>query len=290
MQIELLDRVYDDLTAICMNKIENNTAVNLVDLLMEMMDHKDVPINYPYNHFIVPAAMLTVAAIQKGKDADELESMLVVAKERSKFVPPGACGNLGACGSGVGAGIFVSVFTDSNPLATETWQWTNEASGICLQALAKVPGPRCCKRTTFLSIKAIEEYVKEKLDVDFNLPEEIECKYHEKNPDCKLAECPFYRAKAVYEIIVPDTAMPRLDPVNPCECQKHPVDLTYKKGKLLWLKKVGDTVKKGEMICEAEVEKKTIEFYAPEDGVLAEILVENDGKFKKGDILGYIKS
>lgn len=90
-------------------------------------------------------------------------------------------------------------------------------------------------------------------------------------------------------IVVPESAMPRKDIENPCPCQNKPVKLIYKKGKLSWLKKVGDPVKKGELICEAEVEKKIIEFIAPESGVLDEILIEENGKFKAGDILGYIR-
>lgn len=289
MKIELLDSVYEELTEICLGEYRYD-KVNVLELLEKMMDHPQIPMHYPYHHFILPAALLTAVGKQAGKSEDELKNMLQTAKERSKFVPPGSCGNLGNCGSGVAAGIFMSIFTDCNPHGEETWQWCNEITGKCLIAVSGVCGPRCCKRTSFLSLQAAAPYIKEKLGVDLEVPEYFECKYYEKNPDCKLEICPFYPVKRKIEIVVPDTAMPRLDPVNPCECQKKPVDLTYKKGKLHWLFKVGDRIEKDDMICEAEVEKKTIEFYAPASGVLTEILVNDGDKFNKGTILGYIEA
>jgi pyruvate dehydrogenase E2 component (dihydrolipoamide acetyltransferase) len=44
-----------------------------------------------------------------------------------------------------------------------------------------------------------------------------------------------------------------------------------------WLKKEGDTVKKGEVICEVETEKAVFEVSAPQDGVLLQIIA-NDGE------------
>ena len=44
-----------------------------------------------------------------------------------------------------------------------------------------------------------------------------------------------------------------------------------------WLKKEGDPVKKGEVICEVETEKAVFEVSAPQDGVLLQITA-HDGE------------
>lgn len=90
-------------------------------------------------------------------------------------------------------------------------------------------------------------------------------------------------------IVVPDIAMPKKDLENPCSCQDIPVKLKFKKGVITWLKDVGETVEFNEVICEGEVEKKSLEIVSPCKGVLVERLVDDDGLFGAGDTLGYIE-
>ena len=90
------------------------------------------------------------------------------------------------------------------------------------------------------------------------------------------------------EIVVPQSAMPKKDPEHPCPCQFRQFQLKDKTGELTWLVDIGKEVKKGQVVCEGEVEKKTLEFLSPCDGVLAEICIENEEEFSCGDILGYI--
>ena len=91
-------------------------------------------------------------------------------------------------------------------------------------------------------------------------------------------------------ILVPETAMPKKDPENPCPCRDMPVKLVYKTGILAWLKEVGETVEKAEAVCEGEIEKMTLEFLSPVTGYLEEKCVEDEGKFAFGDVLGYIET
>lgn len=91
------------------------------------------------------------------------------------------------------------------------------------------------------------------------------------------------------EIRVPEKAMPKKDLENPCPCQDRPVNMKKKKGVLTWMKDIGDAVTEGEVICEAEVEKKALEFKAPATGILCEICIEDEEKFGIDDILGYIE-
>lgn len=92
------------------------------------------------------------------------------------------------------------------------------------------------------------------------------------------------------EIIVPDSLMPKKDPVNPCPCQFREFKLQEKKGQLFWLVQTGESVKRGQVIAEGEVEKKTLEFVAPCDGIVESKIVEDEGSFFRGDIIGYIAS
>lgn len=192
MKIELLDSVFEELTEICLEAAREKKTKDVYELLEMMMDHEGVPMHYPYHHFIMPAALLTAAAIETNMDEEELKEMLQKAKERGKMVPAGACGNLGACGAGVGAGIFMSIFTDTNPHSSDTWQWTNEITAVCLQKISSVPGPRCCKRTVFLAVKEAKKYIKEKLDIELKAEKKHLCKYFDRNMDCKKEVCPFY--------------------------------------------------------------------------------------------------
>lgn len=92
------------------------------------------------------------------------------------------------------------------------------------------------------------------------------------------------------EFRAPETAFPKKDPENPCPCQFRPFQLKSKKGELFWIASVGDVVKKEQVLCEGEVEKKTVEFLAPCDGTLVEICVEDGDNFRAGDLLGWIES
>ena len=55
-----------------------------------------------------------------------------------------------------------------------------------------------------------------------------------------------------------------------------------------WLKSEGDTVKKGEPICEVETEKVVFEIESPGDGVLYKIIVPDDQKVKIFDTIGIL--
>ena len=196
-EITLSDRVYQDLKERCLAVAREGRDMAVDELLVELMDHPDVPMHYPYHHFILPAALLTLASIEDKVDAAALDEMLETALARAKTILGGFCGNCGACGSGVGAGIFLSVYTDTSPLSEKSWQWVNELTGRCLQRLSTVPGPRCCKRTGFLAAQEAIPYINEKLGLHLRASEQIVCKYFERNNECKRDECPYYHPEVI---------------------------------------------------------------------------------------------
>lgn len=91
------------------------------------------------------------------------------------------------------------------------------------------------------------------------------------------------------KIMIPESLLPKPQPYRNCECMKQPIDLTAKKGTITWLVSEGDAVTEGQTVCEGEVDKKTVEIKAPVNGILKEILIEDEHVFKAGDIVGYIE-
>lgn len=191
-KIELKPEVFSTLEQHCLQTLKTKSTMPVDKLIQQMMDYPEIPIHYPYHHFIMPAALLTLAAIEEGLSEEELSILLECALTRSQNVLGGFCGNYGACGAAVGTGIFMSVYTDTSPMSETSWQWANEVTGLSLQNIASVPGPRCCKRTAYLSLIKAVPYINEKLHLHLTLSEQITCKYFTKNDTCKKEECPFY--------------------------------------------------------------------------------------------------
>ena len=55
-----------------------------------------------------------------------------------------------------------------------------------------------------------------------------------------------------------------------------------------WHKKVGDQVKKGDLLAEVETDKATMELESYKDGTLLHIGTENGGKLQVNDLLAVI--
>ncbi|HCB96391.1 MAG TPA: SAM-dependent methyltransferase [Ruminococcus sp.] len=192
-KIELKEELFNAITEACLLTFREKKSIDVISIMERLMDIPGIPMHYPYHHFIVPASLLTAAAMQNiNKNEDELKEELETAKGRAKQVPGGFCGFCGACGAGIGAGIFMSVITESSPMSEETWQWCNEVTSVSLSSISSVSGPRCCKRTCFLSAQAAVPYIREKLSISLPMPKEINCKYSANNPTCKKELCPFY--------------------------------------------------------------------------------------------------
>lgn len=293
MKYELLQEFFDGIREICIDTKKNNEEMTVTAMLMRLMNMENLPMHCPYHHFLVPAAMLTQAAVIENISDDELNAWLDIAEERAKNVPGGFCGECGACGSGISMGIFVSVYTGATPKTVENWQWANEATGIALQKISEYPGPRCCKRTAFLAINGTVGYINEKCGTKLRVDDNIVCTYYDRNAECIESQCPFYMTESEikserFAIIVEPEMMPKKDPKRTCKCMNEPVKLATKKGILTWIKEVGDQVKAGEVICEGEVEKKILEFTAPYDGILIEKCINDQQVFTAGSVLGYI--
>ena len=150
---------------------------------------EEVHMHGPEHHSIVPCVLLT--AYRNNGGLINLGTALEAAAKRGAQVPGGACGFLGACGAAVGAGIYASIVTGSTPLKAEVWSLPQIFTARCLEKIAELGGPRCCKRTSRIAIETAARLTREYLDV--NMPtDELPCGYSDINAECIHAVCPYY--------------------------------------------------------------------------------------------------
>jgi hypothetical protein len=145
----------------------------------------------PEHHFLVPAVLLTAYYNQQG-NPQEKERKIRVARQRADNVLGGFCGFYGACGAGVGTGIFISLITDSTPLSKESWGLANQMTAESLRCIGALGGPRCCKRDTFMALKTAKKFVRQKFEITLDVPETIACEFNAFNQECIEEECPFH--------------------------------------------------------------------------------------------------
>lgn len=120
----------------------------------------------------------------------ELHQAPAEMMNRGKSVPGGACGFWGACGAGISTGMFVSIISNSTPLAVESFGLSHLMTAKTLEQIGKVGGPRCCKRDSFLSILAAVDFVEQHFRVSME-KSEVVCGYSVQKNQCIGTRCPF---------------------------------------------------------------------------------------------------
>ncbi len=158
-------------------------------LLEQVMALPRVHMHGPEHHVIVPCVLLTAYANNGGEL--ELDAALREAVRRSRQVPGGTCGYWGVCGAAAGAGIYMSILLGSHPLHREAWPFPQRLTAECLEALAELGGPRCCKRSSRVCIRHAAAKTAEWLGVEMPLAE-ISCRQYRQNRECLLLGCPFF--------------------------------------------------------------------------------------------------
>lgn len=190
-QVVLKEEVYQEIIDKCLSFYEERRR-DIFGMQQEIMDLPAIPMHYPYHHFIMPAVLLTAADVCAGKPVETLRQELKVAEERAKNVLGGFCGFYGTCGAAVGVGIFFSIFTESSPVAKESWAICNRATADALHAISEVEGPRCCKRVSFQALYCAAESMKKDLKIEVMVDDHVKCHYSHRNLDCKGDSCPFF--------------------------------------------------------------------------------------------------
>ena len=160
-----------------------------IALYIQVCNLSAVHLHGPEHHSIVPCVLMTTYH-NCGGDI-EFEECLQEAWARGRKVPGGACGFLGVCGAAAGAGIFASIVSEASPLTEKEWEIPQRLTANCLNAMVKVGGPRCCKRTGRIAIECAAKYSEEVFGVrmSYTTPK---CTFSARNKECLHQRCPFF--------------------------------------------------------------------------------------------------
>lgn len=169
---------------------KNTDKINPIKMAMDIMKSSDINMHGPEHHYLVPAVLLTSYYNIKEDKKSKIKK-LKVAKARAKDVPGGMCGFHGNCGAGVGTGIYISIITEATPLTQESWGLANMMTGTSLISIAKMGGPRCCKRNTYTAIYQAAKFTEEHLGVKmYDYEDSIpKCTFKSKNKECIGDRC-----------------------------------------------------------------------------------------------------
>lgn len=177
----------DLIQQVCLDSQETDP----VALTLQVMRHPRMKMHGAEHHYLTPAALLTSYCNLRHEPFERKQSMLAEAKKRAVQVPGGTCGYWGACGAAIGAGIFVSVVTGATPRSKEAWALSQSMTAEILAVFARLGGPRCCKRNTWLATLSAARLARQRLDTPM-LARGARCEFSERNPDCHKDECPFH--------------------------------------------------------------------------------------------------
>ena len=178
-------RGMDTVVSICLKETSRN-PLKILDILMSQ---EFCHMHGPEHHVLVGASLLT-AYRNAGGDID-LESALKEIVSRGGSVPGGVCGFWGACGVGISSGMFVSIVTESTPLAGEAWGKSNRMTSLALSNISQYGGPRCCKRDSYTAVLTAIDFCRENLGVVME-SSPVHCVYSEKNRQCLGDRCPYH--------------------------------------------------------------------------------------------------
>lgn len=180
-----------DAYKIITNYCLNSNSINSMDMALELMKHPMIKMHGPEHHFLVPAVLLTSYANKVGEN-NEKRSLLKECNKRSKNVLGGFCGFYGACGAGIGCGIYMSLILDATPLSKSDWGLANLITAKALENISSFGGPRCCKRDSFVAIETAIDFTSKNLGVDLDKIENLKCGFNNINKECLSNKCKFY--------------------------------------------------------------------------------------------------
>lgn len=167
-----------------------------IAIMNEAMNDKSIYPNGPEHHTLVGAALITAYANAGGKNAKgepfDKDAGLAELRKRSMQVPGGTCGFWGTCGAAVSAGQAMSILNGSTPMTQEPWAQCQRLTSMILGRMADIGGPRCCKRTGYISVLTAVPYINQLHGSQMTLPAEVTCTFFQHNAECRKKDCPFF--------------------------------------------------------------------------------------------------
>lgn len=170
----------------------NTNSVNPFLIAETLMGFPSIHMHGPEHHVLVGAALLT--ACYRAERREDLNLALDEMITRGSDIPGGICGFWGCCGAAVSAGIFTSIFTKATPLSDTAWGLSNRMTAACLNEIGQIGGPRCCKRDSFISLRAAVSFISEQFHISLEFPKRPTCQFSNRNHQCIGRRCPFHCA------------------------------------------------------------------------------------------------
>ena len=175
--------------AVVLDHLLNSSERDPMVLFLQVCQLDGVHLHGPEHHSMVPCVLLT-AYRNCGGELD-LQTALPEGWKRGQKLVGGACGFLGVCGAASGAGIFASIVSGATPLTPRQWAIPQKLTAACLEAMTKIGGPRCCKRTGRIAIECAAQFSGKEFGVP--LPcSQPKCDYSGRNRECIRRRCPFF--------------------------------------------------------------------------------------------------
>ena len=158
-------------------------------IIFHIIAQKDyVNIHGPEHHILDGACILT-AYHNAGGDID-LDDALHKLMSEGLRMPGAACGLWGVRGAVTSIGAALAIIDGTGPLSTEDWGSHMEYTSAALARLAKVGGPRCCKRDAFSSMELAADYIQEHYGITLDM-QPIKCDFSPQNAQCIGKRCPY---------------------------------------------------------------------------------------------------
>ena len=177
---------YQAITRYCME----STTTNAIELSTELMLLPEIKFHSPEHHYLIGATLVTVYC--NSTNPNQKSSFLPKIYQRTKSILPGSCGIYGVCGDVLASGAAISLILEASPLSTTKLQTLNQASLVCQEAMAQYEGPRCCKRSTYLTLLTVTNWMRQQINTPLENPVEVVCRFSDDNETCALEKCQFF--------------------------------------------------------------------------------------------------
>ena len=186
------DACHENSREVILNLLLHSREKNPFALLEQIFRLPQVHLHGPEHHSIVPCVLIT--AYHNCGGEIQFERCLHEAWTRGKNIPGGACGFLGVCGAAAGAGIFASIVCGATPLTERQWEIPQRLTAACLEAMAEIGGPRCCKRTSRVAVECAASFSEKEFGIPMPVTEKA-CRYWAWNNECIRQRCPYFPHK-----------------------------------------------------------------------------------------------
>ena len=172
-------------------------STNPYEIFYAIAQKDYVRIHGPEHHVLDGACILT-AFCNAGGNIDLHEALQKLMYEGLRM-PGAACGLWGVCGAVTSIGAALAIIDGTGPLSGEDWGSHMEYTSEALARLAKIGGPRCCKRDAFSSMEQAVAYIKKHYGITLDmLP--IKCDFPLRNTQCIGKRCPYNTQETAGEV------------------------------------------------------------------------------------------